>query len=187
MAHLLEQLDDAFDSVTEETCSGLIKKVREVEDKYWSQHHHGIGVGSCASATPSFPVSRRWRTADTPRQRACLQWPLPRPGDITCASPGASRPCACGYRGESEERHRGETDMPIQPQPVHQSDHAGRDDDSRPGASSGEPMGGCDRVEEVSRLRPRCHLSVLRGNTPKYSSSQQALMLCEREVGLKPS
>ena len=29
MAHLLEQLDDAFDSVTEETCTGLIKKVRE--------------------------------------------------------------------------------------------------------------------------------------------------------------
>src|SRR5262249_20575897 len=27
MAHLLEQLDDAFDSVTEEMCSGLIKKV----------------------------------------------------------------------------------------------------------------------------------------------------------------
>src|SRR5687768_6145079 len=37
MAHLLEQLDDAFDSVTEETCSGLIKKVREVEDKYWRE------------------------------------------------------------------------------------------------------------------------------------------------------
>ena len=35
MAHLLEQLDDAFASVTEETCSGLIKKVRQVEDKYW--------------------------------------------------------------------------------------------------------------------------------------------------------
>jgi hypothetical protein len=34
MAHLLEQLDDAFASVTEETCSGLIKKVRQVEDKY---------------------------------------------------------------------------------------------------------------------------------------------------------
>ena len=37
MAHLLEQLDDAFDSVTEETCTGLIKKVREVEDKYWRE------------------------------------------------------------------------------------------------------------------------------------------------------
>jgi DDE superfamily endonuclease len=37
MAHLLEQLDDAFNSVTEETCTGLIKKVREVEDKYWRE------------------------------------------------------------------------------------------------------------------------------------------------------
>ena len=37
MAHLLEQLDDAFDSVTEETCTGLIKEVREVEDKYWRE------------------------------------------------------------------------------------------------------------------------------------------------------
>ena len=37
MAHLLEQLDDAFESVTEETCSGLIKKVRQVEDKYWME------------------------------------------------------------------------------------------------------------------------------------------------------
>jgi transposase len=37
MAHLLEQLDDAFDSVTEETCSGLIKKVRGIEDKYWRE------------------------------------------------------------------------------------------------------------------------------------------------------
>jgi len=37
MAHLLEQLDDAFESVTEETCSGLRKKVREVEDKFWTE------------------------------------------------------------------------------------------------------------------------------------------------------
>ena len=37
MAHLLEQLDEAFDRVTEETCSGLIKKVREVEDTYWRE------------------------------------------------------------------------------------------------------------------------------------------------------
>jgi len=37
MAHLLEPLDDAFESVTEETCSGLIKKVREVEDKFWTE------------------------------------------------------------------------------------------------------------------------------------------------------
>lgn len=37
MAHLLEQLDEAFTSVTEETCSGLIKKVRKVEDKFWTE------------------------------------------------------------------------------------------------------------------------------------------------------
>ena len=37
MAPLLEQLDEAFDSVTEATCTGLIKKVREVEDKYWRE------------------------------------------------------------------------------------------------------------------------------------------------------
>lgn len=37
MAHLLEQLDEAFESVTEETCSGLIKKVRKVEDKFWTE------------------------------------------------------------------------------------------------------------------------------------------------------
>jgi transposase len=37
MAHLLEQLDEAFGSVTEETCAGLIKKVREVEEKYWRE------------------------------------------------------------------------------------------------------------------------------------------------------
>ena len=35
MAHLLEQLDDAFESVTKETCSGLIKNVGKLEDKYW--------------------------------------------------------------------------------------------------------------------------------------------------------
>jgi hypothetical protein len=37
MAHFLEQLDDAFASVTPETCSRLIKKVRGVEDKYWRE------------------------------------------------------------------------------------------------------------------------------------------------------
>jgi len=37
LAHLLEPLDEAFDRVTAETCSGLIKKVREVEDKYWRE------------------------------------------------------------------------------------------------------------------------------------------------------
>jgi transposase len=37
MAQLLEQLEDAFASVTEETCSGLIKKVRKVEDTFWTE------------------------------------------------------------------------------------------------------------------------------------------------------
>jgi transposase len=37
MSHLLEQLDDAFESVTEETCSGVIKKVRKVEDAFWTE------------------------------------------------------------------------------------------------------------------------------------------------------
>jgi len=37
MAHLLEQLEEAFASVTEETCAGLIKKVRKVEDTFWTE------------------------------------------------------------------------------------------------------------------------------------------------------
>lgn len=37
MADLVAQLDEAFERVTEETCSGLIKKVRQVEDKYWRE------------------------------------------------------------------------------------------------------------------------------------------------------
>jgi len=37
MAHLLEQLDEAFESVTEETCTGLIRKVRKVEDEFWTE------------------------------------------------------------------------------------------------------------------------------------------------------
>jgi transposase len=37
LAHLLEQRDDAFANGTEETCTGLIQKVREVEDKYWRE------------------------------------------------------------------------------------------------------------------------------------------------------
>jgi hypothetical protein len=35
MSNLLEQLDKAFDSVTANTCSGIIKKVRKTEDKFW--------------------------------------------------------------------------------------------------------------------------------------------------------
>lgn len=37
MADLVAQLDDAFERVTEQTCSGLINKVRQVEDKYWRE------------------------------------------------------------------------------------------------------------------------------------------------------
>ena len=37
MAPLLEQLEEAFDRVTDETCTGLSKKRREVEDKYWRE------------------------------------------------------------------------------------------------------------------------------------------------------
>ena len=37
MAQLLEQLDDAFGSVTEETCAGLLKKVRAVEEPDWRE------------------------------------------------------------------------------------------------------------------------------------------------------
>jgi transposase/predicted transcriptional regulator len=37
MANLMAQLEDAFSAVTAETCSGLIKKIREVEDKFWKE------------------------------------------------------------------------------------------------------------------------------------------------------
>jgi transposase len=37
MANLLIQLEEAFDSVTEKTCSGLIKKIRGIEDKFWEE------------------------------------------------------------------------------------------------------------------------------------------------------
>lgn len=35
MSNLIEQLDKAFDSVTAKTCSGIIEKVRKIEDKFW--------------------------------------------------------------------------------------------------------------------------------------------------------
>ena len=35
MANLLMQLDAAFDSVTKQTCEGLIKKIRLIEDGFW--------------------------------------------------------------------------------------------------------------------------------------------------------
>ena len=37
MANLMVQLEDAFSSVTAKTCSGLIKKIRRVEDKFWKE------------------------------------------------------------------------------------------------------------------------------------------------------
>ncbi|MDP3704940.1 MAG: hypothetical protein Q8R24_03395 [Legionellaceae bacterium] len=36
MANLLLQLDAAFASVTEKTCTELIKKIRLVEDDFWA-------------------------------------------------------------------------------------------------------------------------------------------------------
>ena len=35
--NLLIQLEDAFESVTEKTCSGLINKIRQIEDKFWEE------------------------------------------------------------------------------------------------------------------------------------------------------
>lgn len=37
MANLIAQLEDAFGSVSGKTCSGLIKKVRKVEDRFWEE------------------------------------------------------------------------------------------------------------------------------------------------------
>lgn len=37
MANLVTQLERAFGGVTGKTCSGLIRKIREVEDKFWSE------------------------------------------------------------------------------------------------------------------------------------------------------
>lgn len=37
MANLVSQLEDAFSSVTAKTCSGLIKKVRKIEDRFWRE------------------------------------------------------------------------------------------------------------------------------------------------------
>ncbi len=37
MENLIVQLKDAFDSVTAKTCTGLIKKMRDVEDKFWHE------------------------------------------------------------------------------------------------------------------------------------------------------
>jgi len=37
MANLAAQLEDAFSCVTAKTCSGLIKKIRKVEDRFWKE------------------------------------------------------------------------------------------------------------------------------------------------------
>ena len=37
MANLIAQLEDAFNGVSDKTCSGLIKKVREIEDEFWRE------------------------------------------------------------------------------------------------------------------------------------------------------
>jgi len=37
MANLVAQLEDGFNAVTADTCSGLIKIIREVEDKFWKE------------------------------------------------------------------------------------------------------------------------------------------------------
>ena len=37
MENLIVQLKDAFDNVASKTCMGLIKKIREVEDKFWRE------------------------------------------------------------------------------------------------------------------------------------------------------
>ncbi len=35
MNNLILQLESAFDKVTAKTCSGLIRKIRDVEDAFW--------------------------------------------------------------------------------------------------------------------------------------------------------
>ena len=37
MSHLLEQLEEGFGKVTAKTCHGLVKKIRGVEDKFWTE------------------------------------------------------------------------------------------------------------------------------------------------------
>ena len=37
MSNLVIQLEEAFESVTAETCSGLIKKIRRIENKFWEE------------------------------------------------------------------------------------------------------------------------------------------------------
>ena len=37
MANLIVQLENAFNNITTKTCSGLVKKVRKIEDTFWSE------------------------------------------------------------------------------------------------------------------------------------------------------
>ena len=37
MANLIAQLEDAFKNITSKTCSGLVKKIRKIEDKFWKE------------------------------------------------------------------------------------------------------------------------------------------------------
>ena len=37
MANLVIQLDEAFEKVNCETCDGLIKKIRKIEDRFWKE------------------------------------------------------------------------------------------------------------------------------------------------------
>jgi len=37
MANLVVQLENSFGNISKKTCSGLIKKSREIEDKFWSE------------------------------------------------------------------------------------------------------------------------------------------------------
>lgn len=36
MNNLIKQLDKGFDKVTAKTCTGIIAKIRKVEDNFWS-------------------------------------------------------------------------------------------------------------------------------------------------------
>ena len=37
MANLVIQLDEAFEKVNCETCDGLIKKIRKIENRFWEE------------------------------------------------------------------------------------------------------------------------------------------------------
>jgi len=37
MANLIVQLEKAFNNITNKTCSGLVRKVRKIEDRFWNE------------------------------------------------------------------------------------------------------------------------------------------------------